>query len=70
VIIENQEKICLVNWLTMLLFQLEAPGDDDNMMAGVEGEPLNVEETAEGQTHAGSSQDDAEADADVERAEV
>jgi hypothetical protein len=39
-------------------------------MAGVEGEPLNVEETVEAQTHTGSLQDDAEADADAERAEV
>jgi hypothetical protein len=38
----------------MLLFQLEAQGDDDNMIAGAEGEPLNIEETAEGQTYVGS----------------
>jgi hypothetical protein len=52
----------------MLLLQPKAPCDDDNMMAGAEGEPSNVEETAEDQTHVGSLQDDAEADA--ERAEV
>jgi hypothetical protein len=69
-IIENQEKIWLVNWQTMLLFQPEAPGDDDNVMAGAVGEFSNVEETAEGQTHAGSPQDNAEADVDTERAEV
>jgi hypothetical protein len=49
-----KRKFCLTNWLTMLLFQPEAPGDDDNMMAGAEGEPSNVDETVEGQTHAGS----------------
>jgi hypothetical protein len=40
------------------------------MMAGAEGEPSNIEETAEGETHAGTSQDDAEVDAIAERAEV
>jgi hypothetical protein len=40
------------------------------MVAAAEGEPLNVEETAKGQTHAGSPQDDAEVDANGERAEV
>jgi hypothetical protein len=53
-----------------LLFQSEAPCDDDNMVAAAEGEPSNVEDTAEGQTHAGSPQDNAEADADAKRAEV
>jgi hypothetical protein len=65
-----KRKFYLVNWLTRLLFQLDAPGDDDNMVAAVEGEPLNVEETAKGQTHVGSPQDDAEVDANGERAEV
>jgi hypothetical protein len=69
-IIENQEKIWLVNWQTMLLFQPEAPGDDDNVMASAVGEFSNVEETAEGQTHVGSPQDNTEADVDTERAEV
>jgi hypothetical protein len=54
----------------MLLFQPEALCDDDNVMAGAEGEPSNVEETVKGQTHVGSPQDDAEADADAERDEV
>jgi hypothetical protein len=54
----------------MLLSQLKAPGDDDNVMAGAEGEPLNIEEIVESQTHACSLQDDAEADVDAERAEV
>jgi hypothetical protein len=40
------------------------------VMAGAEGEPSNIEETAEGETHAGTSQDDAEVDAIAERAEV
>jgi hypothetical protein len=39
-------------------------------MAGVEGEPSNIEETIKGQTHAGSRPDNAEADVDVEIAEV
>jgi hypothetical protein len=65
-----KRKFFLVNWLTMLLFQPEALGDDDNVMAGAEGEPLNIEESAEGEIHAGSPQDDAKADADAERAEV
>jgi hypothetical protein len=65
-----KRKFCLINWLTTLLFQSKAPGDDDNVMAGAEGEPLNIEEIAESQTHAGSLQDDAEADVDAERAEV
>jgi hypothetical protein len=63
-------KFCLVNCLTRLLFQSEAPRDDDNMVVVAEGEPSNVEDTAEGQTHAGSPQDYAEADADAKRAEV
>jgi hypothetical protein len=54
----------------MLLFQLEAPSDDDNRMAGAEGEPSNIEEITEDQTHVGSPQGDAKADADAERAEV
>jgi hypothetical protein len=65
-----KRKFCLVNWLMMLLFQPEAPGNDDNVMASAEGEPSNVDETAESQTHTGSPQDNAEADADAERAEV
>jgi hypothetical protein len=40
------------------------------MVATAEGEPSDVEEIVEGQTQAGSSQEDAEADTDVERAEV
>jgi hypothetical protein len=37
----------------MLLFQLEAPSNDDNVMAGAEGKPSNVDETVEGRTYAG-----------------
>jgi hypothetical protein len=40
------------------------------MVATAEGEPSNVEETTEDQTHMGSLQDDVEAIADAERAEV
>jgi hypothetical protein len=54
----------------MLLFHPEAPGDDDNVMAGAKGKPSNIEETTEGQTHVGSPQDDTEVDADAKRAEV
>jgi hypothetical protein len=39
-------------------------------MAGAEGEPSNVHETIEGQSHDGSPRDDAKADVDAERAEV
>jgi hypothetical protein len=39
-------------------------------MAGAEGEPSNIEETAEGETHASTPQDDAEVDAIAERDEV
>jgi hypothetical protein len=52
------------------LFQLEAPGDGDDMVATAEGETLDIEETAEDQTQAGSSQEDAEANVGAERAEV
>jgi hypothetical protein len=65
-----KRKFCLVNWLMMLLFQPEALSDDDNVMAGGEGEPSNVDKIVEGQTHAGSPRGDAEADVDAERAEV
>jgi hypothetical protein len=61
-----KRKFCLVNWLMMLLFQLEALSDDDNVIAGGEGEPSNVDKIVEGQTHAGSPRDDAEADVDAE----
>jgi hypothetical protein len=40
------------------------------MMASIEGEHSNVEETSGGETHAGSLQDDVEDNADAERAEV
>jgi hypothetical protein len=65
-----KRKFSPVNWLTMLLFHPEAPGNDDNVMAGAKGKPSNIEETTEGQTHVGSPQDDTEVDADAKRAEV
>jgi hypothetical protein len=65
-----KRKFCLVNWLTMLLFQPEDLADDDNVMAGAEGEPSNADETTEGQTHVGSPRDDTETNVDAERAEV
>jgi hypothetical protein len=54
------------------LFQSEAPGDGDDTaaVATAQGEPSDVEEIAEGQTHADTLQGDAEADVDAERAEV
>jgi hypothetical protein len=63
---------CIVNLLTRWVFQSEAPGDGDDMavVAGAEGEPSEIEEITEDQIQAKSPQKDAEADADVERAEV
>jgi hypothetical protein len=52
------------------MFHPEAPSDGDDVAATIEGEPPNVEETAEGQIHAGSPQEDVEADVDAERDEV
>jgi hypothetical protein len=61
-----------MNWLMECLFQSEAPGDGDDTttVATAQGRDSDVEEIAKGQTRAGPSQEDAEAELDGERAEV
>jgi hypothetical protein len=71
VVIKNYY-FCIVNLLTRLPFQPEAPGDADDatIVADAEGEPLEVQEITEGHTLAESPQKDAEDDANAERAKV
>jgi hypothetical protein len=63
---------CIVNLLTRCLFPPEAPsvGDDMAVMAGAEGEPLEIEEVTEDQIQAESPQKDTKAEADAERGEM
>jgi hypothetical protein len=60
----------IIKNLKVLHYKLTNKKNVSATAATAEGEPPNVEETVEGQTHAGSPQEDVEADVDAERDEA